>query len=47
MRTDKEGPISPYDEEMELIRKNNRYAYAATVISAISFILAVISLIVG
>lgn len=47
MKTDKEGPITPYDEEMELIRKNTRYAYAAAIVSAISFILSVISLIVG
>lgn len=43
---DKTKPLSPYEEEMRLIRKNNRYAYAAVTISAISFIIAVISLII-
>ena len=47
MEREKKKTISPYDEEMELIRRNNRYAYSAAIISAISFILSVISLIVG
>ena len=46
MKKGKTKPLSPYEEEMRMIEKNNRYAYAAVAISAISFIIAIISLII-